>query len=200
MLSEDDFRRAIGEYFTEIQDCITAGFNRWFEIPVEFRVIASGRTRASFIHDAIKNEAQSRFAYVPSIELMEVRNLFLIKFGEEVLLRFKKFDKRFRPQNIPTGQTRLFSQQGIQESLFGVPFATKVIAGYQTDIAHAEIQWTGITCPDGKHYHWFINFEKPSTPIFSFQNDQGLSEETVSGTEPRPKEDTINEKGGDENI
>jgi hypothetical protein len=121
LLNETSTERAIGQYFGLIQDCMIAGFNLWFKLPPEFRAIASARTRASFIHDAIKNEAKKRFANIPDIGLLEVRNLFLVKFGEEVLLRFKKCDQRFRPQNIPTRQTKLYASQGIQESLFGVP-------------------------------------------------------------------------------
>ncbi len=201
MLNEGDFTRVIGKYFEAIQECIEAGFNRWFAVPAEFRIAASPRTRANFIHDFIRDEALRRFLHVPEIELLEVRGLFLVKFGEDVLLRFKKFDRYFRPQNIPTGQTKLFSRQGVQESLFGVPFATKVIAGYQTDKAHAEIQWTGITCPEGKHLHWYINFEKPSTQVLPFQTYQETTQESGPVAEPRPKENLKNnEKRGDKEI
>ena len=196
LLNESDFRDGYGSYFTTIDKCIEDGIKLWFELPAKHRMMASPRSRASSIHDYIKAMAIERFQPLPNIELFEVRGLFLIKFGEEVLLRFKKVNEKYLSQNIPTAQTWRFMQQGVQEPLFGVPYATTVIAGYRTDKAHAEIQWTGITCPNGKQNLWRIDFDKtyaaPAVPIQDYQEQK-----LTATTEPRPKEGLKDAKQGD---
>jgi hypothetical protein len=160
--TEEDGKRCLDQYISTLTECIEDGFKRYFKLPPKALVDFTPRSRASIINDFIRAEARKRFYDIPSIQLYEIRGLFLLDFGE-IQLRFKKLDKQLRPHNIPTNQTRIFMVQG---QLPGLPMATKVIAGYQPNVSYSDIEYMGILCPDNNGYLWQIDLNKISrSPI-----------------------------------
>lgn len=192
---ERDGRECLGPHLDDIRECIEYGFNRYLDLPPEFLADITPRSRASLVHDFIRAEAKRRFYDDPEIECHDLRGLFLVDFGE-IQLRFKKFNRQFLPQNIPTKQTEAFM---IQEPLPGIPLATKVIAGYQADMLHHAIQCIAIGCPQGRRYRWFFPIEKTLSPVVPL----GEHEEHEGGvltTRVTVKEGLRDEDAGDKDI
>ena len=186
---EDETKRYLGESnLGALRECIERGFYRYFTLPADVLADMLPRTRAMLIQNFIIVEAHKRF--FGSVEIRNARGLFILDFGE-VQVRFKKFNKKLRPQNILTKQTIAYL---VQEPLFGIPWATKLIAGYQPNKVHADIQCIAIVCPNGNEYFWHFYLEKTSRPVVPLREDQ----QHGVGARVRPKEDFKDEKTGDD--
>ena len=140
-------------HLEDIKESIVKGFNRYSEIPAELRIHITPRSRSSLRNDFIVAEVRKRWHNSPEIcELRNIRGLFIVDFGG-YQLRFKKVNKKFQSQNIPTRQTLSFM---IQDPLPGMPPAENLIAGYRPDKFQNSIQSIAIVCPNGKSYHYFL--------------------------------------------
>ncbi len=188
--TDEDGKRSLGQdNIDAITAIIETGFKRYFKLPPEARVDFSARSRASVINDFIKGEAKKIFYDASGIKAYEIRGLFLVDFGD-IQLRFKKFNKHLRPQNIPTNQTLSFMEQG---TLPGIPMATKVVAGYQPDPSFSSIEYMGILCfTDSRSCLWKIDLNKAfASPISLHQTEP---------EEQRKKKEYVTPKKGAENA
>lgn len=184
--SEGEAKGYLGESNLDaLRECVEVGFARYFTLSTDMLADMLPRTRATLIQNFIIAEARRRFYGIA--QMLNVRQLFILDFGE-IQVRFKKFNRKLRPQNIATNQTLAYMYQ---EPLPGIPWATKCIVGYQPNRVHSDIQCIAIVCPNGKEYRWYFYLEKTSRPAIP------LHEEQISaGARVRPKEGLTNEQAG----
>lgn len=147
--SEDEVKRWITpERETIIRDCILSAVEEYRTEYSRLRYKHSSRTDASTIHDLMLWNVESRFENDPEVRCMRKRNLFTLNFGNgDVIIRFKKMDKRLNTHNNHTQQSFEFSHQ---ITLFEP--SINLNAGYQFVGLGVKVF---ITCPiDSKNNSW----------------------------------------------
>lgn len=145
----------LGSYLELIRNCIVGAWDEYNSYPVEHRIKHTTRTRASAIHDHIIFAARRAFDGIQDVRMVEINKLFLIAFGVDIALRFKKLDDSLRSSGIPTQQSIDFIHQG---DLPGIPSVTHLEAGYRVNQLGA-LAGTYICCPNGPSPLWYHEFE-----------------------------------------
>ena len=192
---EDGVRQYLGGHLDTLRDCIETGFYRYYNLPGDVLNDMIPRARAMIIHTFIIREAERKFDGIPGVHVLNWKGLFLINF-EKVQVRFKKLNRRLQSNNILTSQTVAYA---CQETLPGIPPAINLVAGYQPDKFHTDIEAIAIVCPNGTKYHWFIPLDstlKSAVPLRTENEDGGAERKKL----PSVKEGIINEKGGRKDI
>jgi len=157
--------QSILEPYIEMLDIIIqTAFDRYHKQPDKHE--HTPRSRASLIHDFMIINAESEFINYPGVSIHDSRGLVLFNFGDEIMLRFKKMDRRLRPANIPTQQALAFEEQGQLPLFQNYPPATHVTAGYVPNDAWTQIDQKIITCYKGNELEWVLPIE-PSAVLTS---------------------------------
>lgn len=148
--------RILREHYPTILAIFKAAWDAWTEfqsaLPETHKAMSSS-ARARFIYDVVVDRAKAAFGGNQDVAVSEARGFLLLRFGDRILLRFKKLDRNKRSRNIQTQQQILFTYQ-LQLPGFGDQ-STKVIAGYQLDEAQTKIQHVLLTCPEGASIAWW---------------------------------------------
>lgn len=123
------------------------------------------RTRASFIHDLIRDAIKQKFENVSGVSTAEHLGFFILNFSNLVLLRFKMLDSYLQASNIPTQRQQDYDNQ---QELPDLPQAAiRAIAGYQLDRSQTKISDILITRPVGKNIRW--NYSLLNSGVYTLQ-------------------------------
>jgi hypothetical protein len=129
-------------------------------------------------------KVRERFEGESGVSVQEKGSFFYLEIendGDRAILRFKKLDDKKKARNYPTAQQMLFS---LQLQLPGWPAdASRLIAGYQLDMAETSIEELFITLPVGHKVEWFFSIEASQTRVIEMPRaaDERLGTE-VSAT------------------
>ena len=165
-LDRDEAVSVLDPHLDRITSVLTAGWRAWEEATKDHRrlsAIASRRTRASLVHDAMTDEAERIFADVEGVHASKQRGFLTLTFDDRVILRFKKFrNKRLRTSGIMTNQRSQFEWQQIHIDGMAV---TNVVAGYLVDKLQQGLERVAITCFEGKHNQWVLDLTSPNGSV-----------------------------------
>jgi len=117
------------------------------EITAKARAEHDDTAAAKAMHCHVWAGFQRAFLDEPGYTFLEVRGLKVLNIRDQVVLRAKKVDVNGRHRNADTAQQRAFDAQ---EDIPGMPpAATRVVIGYQPDIAFSEVERVIIRRPKG---------------------------------------------------
>lgn len=146
-------QQLLGPHLPALDSCFRAAWSRWQKWlgscegpPTD----VSPRTRANALYDFIAAEAVKRFAGVPGVLVAKERGFLVIRFGDKIALRFKKFrSSTLRTSDNKTTQSALFQSQQLEYS--NIQPMTHVVAGYLLDDLALDIDRLAIACTmDGR--------------------------------------------------
>lgn len=161
---------------TTIRNCIVSAFNEYRTKYGALRHKHTPRTSASIIHDLIVWNIKDQFDNYPQTKCLIKQNLFLLIIGNgDVIIRFKKFNKKLFTHNIPTQQSFDFSHQ---MTLFKP--SVNLNAGYQLDGLDLKVY---ITCPiDMKRNSWIWELTVvPAAPVLQLHKQASGSGRQITG-------------------
>ena len=141
----------LGSYLNLIQNCIERAWQEYSSYPVEHRLKHTSRSRASLMHDHIVFAARLAFDGITDINMVEINKLFIVTFGADIALRFKKLDDNLRSSGIETQQSLDFSRQF---DLPGIASVTHLEAGYRLNRLGTALAGVYICCPNGISILW----------------------------------------------
>lgn len=158
--SKADGDRAIGPHLAAIETVIREGVRDFKRLYQKTAAVLSPRARASIIRDHIVARAQRAFQLQRDVRVMEKGGLLLVVVGSEFRMRFKKFTKRFRSNNVQTQQALNFANQNLPLAEWGEDL-TNVEAGYVFDPIRMEAERVAIRCPNGRGNAWVMELSPP---------------------------------------
>jgi hypothetical protein len=154
----------------------------------ERRAIMDSSTVSSMVYD--------RFRFLMKNGLLGDKHIMLIAEGRmtrasingEIVLRFKKFDKRLTSHNAITGnQDLIYNQQYRLEDIGERP--TNVTFGYITDITATKLAGVYFTCPKSwRQNKWTIKVggsDESGAMLFDPNGFGGTPSEPVVGTKEK---------------
>jgi hypothetical protein len=110
----------------------------------------TARSRASALYDLIAAEATTRFLGVDHVRVRRERGFLVLRFHDQLALRFKKFRGRtLRTSSISTRQAVAFDAQTLEVTEGGIGTIqplTHVVAGYVLDDLALDFDMLAITC------------------------------------------------------
>ncbi|PCJ44116.1 MAG: hypothetical protein COA81_03310 [Alphaproteobacteria bacterium] len=108
------------------------------EYPSLVRAQHESRTRANCVYDHAWMGLESEFILDEGFHFLDIRGLKILNIRDELVIRVKKVDANGYHRNYPTAQQKAFDKQ---EELPGLPTeATRIVLGYQPDIAFSEVE------------------------------------------------------------
>jgi len=202
ILGPEQVKAILGKYLDILRECMEAAWKRYHEtITEDGRVDLTPRSRASVVYDYIVAITIKRFLELDDsfVSLDRRRGFLLMNFGGKILLRFKKFNKRMRPEGIRTRQNVSFMTQG-QGILLECVTATKLVAGYKLDDFQSGIELMAIVCPDGNKCELYLELDKPPMAEVVTLRQEYEEEQKQVAPRVRPKEGVKDEDTGGEII
>ena len=157
LLSVEDAKVILDPHLQKLQECITGGWDAWHRDYGHRHHVLCSRTRASIVYDEIRHLAEKKFTDCEGTRVIPKRGFFLLYIGDEIVLRFKKLDKRGLTRNLPTRQQRLFEAQ---RSIKGILPGTYLNAGYQLDDLQQLIHRTMVSCQHQRSIQWTIELSE----------------------------------------
>lgn len=171
MRSRQECVDLLGQHLPALQTCFETAWTRWIKwlgtlegSPAD----VSPRSRASLLYDFIKAEVIRQFLGVPGVVAKEKRSLLTLKFGDMVVMRFKKFRSGTLRTSVNNTQQALAFDQ--QQFAFAAPLQplTHLVAGYLLDELELNFQKLAVTCSIGGQHLWApIEIIDTSSNIFS---------------------------------
>lgn len=132
---------------------VSGAWGDYMSYPNEKRVVHSGRSRASLVHDHMVDRASRYAVEGMGVQIVEKRKLYLFVFDGRIAVRFKKFDEELKTCNQPTNQVWQFKSQ-IQ--LPGVEAVHNLESGYILGADEQSIQAIHLVCPSGSGVYWDV--------------------------------------------
>ncbi|HVV71497.1 MAG TPA: hypothetical protein VHI52_08370 [Verrucomicrobiae bacterium] len=159
MISQTDAELVLEPYLVRLRECIRVAWKRWEKFCIDcpaMRKPLTPRTRANFLYDHIVEIAEAEFlADRPKVFLNHSRGFLEIDIDSQIVIRFKKLNKKYKASNIQTHQQVLYS---MQSNLFGPSKeAARLVCGYLLTVVATEIKDIAITCPNGSVVEWFFS-------------------------------------------
>lgn len=114
-------------------------------------------SRAALMHDEMVMQAEKEFEGRRDVVSQRIQRMFVLSFGTNLVVRFKKFDDTFRVSNIPTAQSLSFIHQ--QFELEGVERATMLHAGYRLNALETALEGVYLVCPRGHGHEWILDLD-----------------------------------------
>lgn len=142
----------LGSYLGIIRSCIKKGWDDYMSLSIEHRMKHTTRSRASLVHDYIVYAARQSFDGIADARLVEINKLFMVTFGADIGLRFKKLDECFHSSGIPTQQRLDFM---CQDDLPGIESVTHLEAGYSLNPLQTAIEGIYLCCPNHPSVLWY---------------------------------------------
>ena len=174
--TEDQAKEVLAPYQEEIQECIVSAWKYYHSYFHDIKHIVSSRSRASIIFDFIVNNVRQKFQGRKNVYISDKKRLFLINFGDKVVLRFKKL-RNNKAACIPTQQTLdFFCQVEIPE----VPSPKRFIVGYQLNNIQTEIKAISVVYPQSANRnYWAYNLEPIEAKVYDIQPEQIVMDQVV---------------------
>jgi hypothetical protein len=185
MFTEDEAHEALSQDYSAFLDICSDGFQAYRTLyPNQTRHRLS--TRASIVSDEMVALAVQAFDGRNDICLREITrlNLRLLKYGDGLLLWFKKLDGSRLCSTFPTKHSKEEMHYG-QESLF--PDATILIVGYLLNKEQTKVSRVSILKPAGYKQlpHWYIDLERAEN-ILNFPGASQPSKEGIAQSNGEP--------------
>ncbi len=140
MPSKDAAKESLAEYEERLYGCVSRAVRRWF-IEIAPRIAtASKRLRASAICDLIGEEVRKEFDDEDGMRLFVKYERILVSIAGELVIRFKKLDRRFRTANYPTQTALQFDNAQPPLPLGIVPPGERITIGYKLDRAEIQLE------------------------------------------------------------
>lgn len=161
-LTRDKVLNILRPYQAHLYRSIVDGWAAWEALgnrEPKLRKPLNSRARAFFVYCHIIESAKRRFQEIPDVFLSEKRGFLIIRFGKEVILRFKKLDSKRRARGVPTKQFKLFMQQQCLPGFESTQ--SNIIGGYRLDELQTQIEDILITCPSGSSNQWYADLNVP---------------------------------------
>ena len=153
LIEREEALSILGGHLSAFYKVVNGAWDDYMSYPIEKRVVHSGRSRASLVHDHMVDRA-SRYAVEEiGVQIVELKKLYLFVFDGRIAVRFKKFDEELRTRNQPTKQVRRFK---FQDQLPGVEAAHNLESGYILDANGQSIQAIHLVCPSGFGVYWDV--------------------------------------------
>lgn len=167
ILTPDEAQTVLAPYMGRLDRCVHAGWDFYNSQPADFKVTCTTRTRAGIVRDAMVDFAKREFDGDPDVQFVYRRGLFLVMIQNQIVVRFKKLNPRFRSSNYPTQQAIQFMNAMLP--LDGVPASMRCDVGYVLNKLQTEIQRSAIVA----HF----SADRPLYVIY-------LSDQDASGDQP----------------
>jgi len=117
MLKQVQGEKLLEPYFTAIKEAIQAGFTYYHRRYADESHRHHARTRATLINDHIVDFANRNLARFPGVKHLSMFGRKLFQVDDQLLLHFKKLDRRRLPSNYPT----LFALDFIKQKQLELP-------------------------------------------------------------------------------
>lgn len=141
-----------------IRNCVRGAWDTYqSQYSPALRARHSALSRAALVHDEMVLQAEKEFEGRANAATQRVQRMFVLSFGSNIVIRFKKFDEKFRVSNIPTQQSESFINQ--QFELPGVDRATKLHAGYRLNSLETALEGVYLVCPQGNGHEWILDLD-----------------------------------------
>lgn len=189
--------RVIYPHLSTIRELIVLSIADYNRECNDIRHKTSRRSRASLIHDNMVHRAKQLFDNIDGVTPDVIRGLFVLFFGSDVCLRFKKLDKKKLSCNILTQQTLSYMNQ---MEIPDIPQTAKMIAGYQFDDLETDFS-VYITYPNGSSsMPWSLLLEESTDNVMEMQSPdtevtskKGVALKFINGQ--KEKKEAKDEKG-----
>lgn len=188
-ITEDQAREILSPYQDDIRKSIVSAWENYHAHCREIKHILSSRSRASIIFDLIVDNVRQVFQGKKDVHFSEKKRLFLVNFGDKVVVRFKKL-KNNKASCIPTQQTLNFFSQQLEFP--EIPNPERLVVGYQLNSIQTELKDVSVIYP--KNYtqnFWSYNLEPFVAPVIDIHYKQTEIEQEIT----IPKKDRIIIKG-----
>jgi hypothetical protein len=154
-MDKDIIERCLGEHLETVYNSIMNGFEKAIPIIKDGATIYDSTTKSSIIRDFIVKEAQGNFP----ISSFEKRGKLTLLYIDKVVIRFKKLNEKLLAGNIPTYQSKNFSNQSKLPG-FSIP-TINLNAGYVLNRDGYSIRGIYLTQPKTQYENdWILNVGK----------------------------------------
>jgi hypothetical protein len=174
ILSKQQAAERLQPYLEILDECIQGGWDAWDKHYSHRHHVLDARARAAIVFCEIVAIAQPRFHGMDGAKAVKKQNSFYLYIGDEIVLRFKKINKKGRCSNIDTRQQMLFE---LQMQLPGIESGTLLHAGYRLDDLQTRIAEKLVVCQFASRVLWAFDLSKPKG-------------ERVRVMQPRPQPET----------
>lgn len=153
LIEQQDAISILDAHLPSIYSVVDGAWQDYMAYPIDKRIVHSPRSRASLVHDHMLDRAAKYAAKEQSVKIVETRGLYLFVFGEQIAVRFKKFDEELKTRNQPSNQVQQFKNQ---MQLPGVQSAHNLESGYILSEDAQSLTAVHLVCPSGTGVYWDI--------------------------------------------
>lgn len=135
----------------------------------------SPRTVASICHDHIVEGIRNEFEGVEGVRFYTRKSLFLMNIKDQLVLRFKKFNKNLLASGINTQQLELFNNQSLlQQEFDNMPPYGLLHVGYTVNNLSTNLNGVYITYRYGRKniWTWDLSELEKSTKVVTVPSRQ----------------------------
>ena len=153
MLSRSDALKTLQPHQETLKKCLFDGWQAYHTHYQHRHHVLDARARAAIVYCEIIYRAKELFTNPELVKIVKRRWMYVLYFGHEIALRFKKL-RNGKPSNVKTGQQVLFN---LQRPIPSILPSTYLTAGYELDpLQQAIAQSLVIARLDG-HQVWSID-------------------------------------------
>jgi hypothetical protein len=200
LIEYDHAYQAMLPYFDRLWGVVNGGWDDWgTEINPKVRAMSSARSRASLVHDFMRNRGVRWAEEDSHVKAVVRQQMFVLVFSPPnfpgcIGIRLKKLDEEGISRNQPTMQVQEFRGQLVIPE---VEADYHLEAGYVVDRYGSALKSVDLVCPSGDGIYWKAEIMPNSAVqnvagIFDGQDRQVMKEVNV-----RKKTD---QQVGDENA
>lgn len=165
-LRKDFAENIFNKHYPALDRIFESAFSRYLD--TKDRYDHTARSRASLIHDYIVAECYREFIDSTDIKPRRIGSLFILEFiDENIFMRLKKLDNRYRAANIPTQQAIDFETQEQMILWPNLPPMVYVTAGYVPSADWTKIEKKAVTYMKDGTLRWYLAIDnhKESTVV-----------------------------------
>ena len=178
LISVDELPDTLLEHVPDLYACVNGALADFVVAHNDRRADYTSRTEASIIHDYMVKQAKVRFPCSWTLK----QNLFLIRVGQDYLVKLKRLDHHFHASRIPTNLSLQFEDQQ-QLPLFDDLDRTHLHLGYQVDPLELSQSPIWLVRPDGL----LVGFAVELTAGHRHQVAEALPVQAPNARRIRPK-------------
>lgn len=174
MLKKAEALETLGVHLPTLRRCLHGGWRAWKEHYTARHHVLDARARAAIVYCEIIHRAKELFAEDNNVKIVQRRWMYLLFFGDDIVLRFKKLRKR-KPSNVKTKQQLLLD---LQQPLPTILPNTNIIAGYELDPLQQAVESTLVVARLDGEEKWSIDLNL----------EEGAAEGKIEMMSPQPQE------------
>lgn len=176
MLTQAKAQELLGPYLPAIKEIILAGFNYYHRRYADECHKHQARSRANLVNDHIVAFANDKLSRMSGVRHLSVFGRKLFQIRDQLVLHFKKLDRRKIASNYPTLFALDFNKQ---LELPGLPATLpRLIAGFVPSSDWTRIEAVYVTCPNGDKVGWFIDLTAATQQIETIELGKERNEQS----------------------